>query len=124
MPLFTRLIVTCFTMLVAAAKFVDTLAPEDRVALWTATAYPGVEHLELNHRPDAIEVDGLVLAYVDGEALRLAYRLRCDPDWTTRGLLVLRALAAGTQLNARMTCSVPSRRLSSSSTGSWLTSNT
>lgn len=62
----------------------------DRVALWTATAYPGVEHLELNHRPDAIEVDGLVVAYVDGEALRLAYRLRCDPDWTTRRLEVAR----------------------------------
>ena len=54
--------------------------------MWAATAWPGTEHLELRERPDSIEVDGLVIAHVDGEALRLAYRIRCDPDWTARRL--------------------------------------
>jgi hypothetical protein len=62
----------------------------DRVVMWAATAWPGIEHTELRERPDAIEVDGLVVARVDGEAVRLAYRLRCDADWTTRRLEVIR----------------------------------
>ncbi len=58
--------------------------------MWSATAWPGLEHLELRNQADAIEVDGLVVAHVDGEALRLAYRLHCDADWTTRRLEVIR----------------------------------
>ena len=58
--------------------------------MWAATAWPGLEHLEIRERADAIEIDGLVVAHVDGEALRLAYRLRCDADWTTRRLEVAR----------------------------------
>jgi hypothetical protein len=62
----------------------------DRVVMWAATAWPGLEHLEIRERPDAIEVDGLVVAHVDGEALRLAYRIECDTGWTTRRLEVTR----------------------------------
>ena len=58
--------------------------------MWAATAWPGLEHLEIRERPDGIDVDGLVVAHVDGEALRLAYRLRCDVDWTVRRLEVAR----------------------------------
>ena len=54
--------------------------------MWSASSWPGIEHLELREGTDGIEVDSLVIAHVDGEALRLAYRLRCDPDWTTRRL--------------------------------------
>ena len=62
----------------------------DRLVIWAATAWPGLEHLEIRERPDGIDFDGLVVAHVDGEALRLAYRLRCDADWTARRLEVAR----------------------------------
>lgn len=58
--------------------------------MWSATAWPGIEHLEIRDRTGGIEVDSLVVAHVDGVALRLAYRLHCDPDWTTRRLEVVR----------------------------------
>jgi len=66
------------------------MSPMDRVVMWAATAWPGMEHVEIRERPDAVEVDGLVVAHVDGEVLRLAYRIRCDADWTTRRLEVAR----------------------------------
>jgi hypothetical protein len=62
----------------------------DRVVMWAATAWPGLEHLEIRERPDAVEIDGLVVAHVDGEAVRLVYRIYCDADWTTRRLEVAR----------------------------------
>jgi uncharacterized protein len=56
--------------------------------MWSATAWPGTEHLELDVNADSITVDALVIAHVDGAAVRLTYRLDCDPDWTTRRLEV------------------------------------
>jgi hypothetical protein len=44
-----------------------------------------------------IELDGMVVAQVDRQDLRLNYRIRCDPDWTTRGLVVARS-GVGTDL--------------------------
>ena len=60
------------------------------LAMWSATSWPGTEHLEIRETPETIEIDGLVVAHVDGEPLRLAYAIRCDPDWTTRRLSVAR----------------------------------
>jgi uncharacterized protein len=58
--------------------------------MWRATSWLGIEHLEIRERPGGIEADGLVIARVDDIAIRLAYRLRCDIDWTTRRLEVVR----------------------------------
>ncbi|HKB28240.1 MAG TPA: putative glycolipid-binding domain-containing protein [Candidatus Limnocylindrales bacterium] len=58
--------------------------------MWQAVAWPGLEHSVVSQQPDGIEVDGLVIAHVDGQSVRLSYRLRCDPDWTTRRLEVVR----------------------------------
>jgi hypothetical protein len=60
------------------------------VAMWSATSWPGTEHVEILERAGAIEIDGQVVAHVDGEAIRLGYRIRCDPDWTTRRLEIVR----------------------------------
>ena len=62
----------------------------DRAVMWSAVAWPGLEHLVIREGPGGVEVDGLVVAHVDGQSLRLSYRLRCDPDWTTRRLEVVR----------------------------------
>jgi hypothetical protein len=55
--------------------------------MWQSLAWPGMEHLDLLTGPGGIEADGIVLA-MDEAPLRLAYRLRCDPDWVTRRLTV------------------------------------
>jgi hypothetical protein len=62
----------------------------DRVAMWTSLSWPGTEYLSVTAGPGSIALDGLVVAHVDGEPLRLNYRIRCDADWTTRRLEVAR----------------------------------
>jgi len=51
--------------------------------MWSALAWPGTEHVAIREGPEAIEVDGLVVADVDSGPFRLRYRI--DPDyWDAR----------------------------------------
>jgi uncharacterized protein len=65
-------------------------------AMWKALAWPGLEHLVIRTTGEAIEADGIVIA-LDGRPLRIHYRLRLAPDWTTRRL-VLDELESGTTM--------------------------
>ncbi len=85
------------TSLDAALRFAGGLATDlatmtnvDRIVMWAATAWPGVEHLEIRETADGVAIDGLVVAHVDGEPVRLHYSIRCDADWVTRRLEVRR----------------------------------
>jgi hypothetical protein len=59
----------------------------DTTLVWAALAWPGTEHLVVRTGPDGVEADGLVIA-LDGSPIRLRYRIRCDPDWTVREVVV------------------------------------
>jgi hypothetical protein len=62
--------------------------------MWSALSWPGLEHLTIREEAGAIEMDGLVVAHVDGASLRLRYRLSCEASWATRRLDVTRHDAA------------------------------
>jgi len=49
--------------------------------LWEALKWPGLEHLRLSISTEVIQVDSLLIADVDGEPIRLAYRITCDAQW-------------------------------------------
>lgn len=49
-----------------------------RLVMWRSTEWPGMEHTEIREDAGGIEIDGLIVAYMDGEALRLGYGLRCE----------------------------------------------
>lgn len=55
--------------------------------MWESLQWPGAEHLVIETEPGAIVADGMVVA-LDGRPLRLHYRVSCDPDWTTRRLMI------------------------------------
>jgi hypothetical protein len=55
---------------------------------WTALAWPGTEHLRLTRGDDGIHADGLIVAVLDGQPLRLRYEVRCDAGWRCRTLRV------------------------------------
>lgn len=51
---------------------------------WAAIGTAGLEHLIFMEGEAGAEADGLVLRYHNGTALRIAYRVECDPQWKTR----------------------------------------
>jgi hypothetical protein len=55
--------------------------------MWESLAWPGLEHFVIRTSADTTEADGMVVA-LDERPLRIRYRIRCDPDWTTRELIV------------------------------------
>jgi hypothetical protein len=57
----------------------------DTTLMFRSIQWPGTEHLRLGSGSDGIDVDSVVVAF-DERPLRLAYRIRCTPDWTTREL--------------------------------------
>ena len=52
--------------------------------LWRALAWPGIEHLALREDAGAMVADGSLIAFCEGEPVRLSYRLTCDRAWRTR----------------------------------------
>ena len=64
----------------------------DATVMWESLQWPGAEHLVIETEAGAIIADGVVIA-LDGRPLRLHYRLSCDPDWTTRRLVIQDAVA-------------------------------
>lgn len=59
--------------------------PLVRELMWSALAWPATEHLALRSDATGVVADGVVVA-LDERPTRLAYRLECGPDWTTRRL--------------------------------------
>lgn len=53
---------------------------------WTPLQWPGCEHLTLRLDAEGFFADGLLIAFVEGTPIRLAYQLRCDPAWRAREL--------------------------------------
>lgn len=52
-----------------------------RDIVWEWADRPGLEHLSLDIEADGITADGAVLVALDGRAVRLRYRVRCDARW-------------------------------------------
>lgn len=59
-----------------------------RRIMWRSLEWPGCEDLDLSGDRHGVVADGLVLALVDGQAVRMAYRVECDQDWRTRSVTV------------------------------------
>ena len=59
----------------------------DATVMWESLQWPGTEHLLVETRLEAITADGMIVAF-DDRPIRLHYRLSCDPDWTTRRLVI------------------------------------
>ncbi|HEX5993891.1 MAG TPA: putative glycolipid-binding domain-containing protein [Jiangellales bacterium] len=53
----------------------------NRTLVWTARQWPGMEHTRLEATDSGVSVDGVIIAIVDGQPVRLGYRLECDPSW-------------------------------------------
>ena len=56
--------------------------------MWRSLEWPGCEDLDLSVDRTGVVADGLVLALVEGQAVRMAYRVECDEDWRTRSVAV------------------------------------
>jgi uncharacterized protein len=52
-----------------------------RDIIWEWADRAGLEHLSLDIAPDGITADGAVVVALDGSAVRLGYRVRCDALW-------------------------------------------
>ncbi|GAA2273879.1 putative glycolipid-binding domain-containing protein [Glycomyces scopariae] len=74
--------------------------------MWRAVEWPGSEDLDLSADGTGVVADGLVVAAVDGQAVRMAYRIECDPDWRTRSVRI--------ELHGE-----PPRRLTGDGNGTW-----
>jgi hypothetical protein len=48
---------------------------------WAAERWPGLEHLTFRDEVEGPVLDGLVVARLDGEPMRIHYQIRCRPDW-------------------------------------------
>jgi uncharacterized protein len=55
---------------------------------WTAIGTIGLEHLILLETTDGVQANGLVLRHHQGQGLRVAYQVDCDPGWNTRRVSV------------------------------------
>jgi uncharacterized protein len=60
----------------------------NRDLLWEALRWSSLEHVTVRSEPGAILADGLIVAHVDGRPVRLAYSIRCDPEWRVRSVNV------------------------------------
>jgi hypothetical protein len=61
--------------------------PHRRI-MWQALEWPGCEDLDLAFDGTGVVADGLVIARVDGEAVRMAYRVECDEHWRAREVTI------------------------------------
>lgn len=59
----------------------------NRELMWSALAWPAMEHLVLRADGDGVRADGAIVA-LDGRPTRLAYAIEAGPDWTVRRLTV------------------------------------
>lgn len=73
--------------------------PETHIA-WSALRWAGFEILHLRQEGQGVDLDGRVLAVLDGEPVRLRYDIRCDGAWRVRSARVERD-GPGAQLALR-----------------------
>jgi len=57
--------------------------PHRRIT-WRALEWPGCEDLDLVSDGMGVIADGMVVARVEGQAIRMAYRVECDARWRAR----------------------------------------
>lgn len=60
----------------------------DRDVMWLGREWPGAEFLSIRTTTDGISADGTIAAMIEGRPMRLAYRVRCDPEWRVRSVEV------------------------------------
>lgn len=70
-----------------------------RTLAWTARQWPGMEHTQLETSDEGVIADGIIIAMVDGQPVRLRYRLECDPSW--RPVLVTVESTGGPAMSLR-----------------------
>ena len=56
--------------------------------MWSPWTTPGLEHVRVLIRPDAIVADGLILGVVRQQPFRVHYEIRCDQQWKLRAVHV------------------------------------
>ena len=56
----------------------------EREVMWTPWQGPGIEHLRLTRRDDAIIADGVVIGVEENAPFRLRYTVTCDAQWYAR----------------------------------------
>ncbi|HEX6326841.1 MAG TPA: putative glycolipid-binding domain-containing protein [Jiangellaceae bacterium] len=52
-----------------------------RTLVWAARQWPGMEHTHFEASDEGVTADGVIIAIVDEQPVRLRYRLECDPSW-------------------------------------------
>jgi len=55
-----------------------------RDVVWERLDRPGIEHIALEIRPDAVKAESLVLLGLDHGLARIRYTVECDGAWRTR----------------------------------------
>lgn len=68
-----------------------------RDIVWECLDQPGLEHLGLRFGAGEIAADGLVLVDLGQGAQRLAYDMRCGPDWSFRSAVLTLDAGGGTR---------------------------
>jgi hypothetical protein len=56
----------------------------NRHLVWTAEQWPSTEHAHVGETGEGITADGLVVAFVDEQPVRLRYVVDCDAAWLPR----------------------------------------
>jgi hypothetical protein len=64
------------------------VSPQSIEAAWRSWEGPGLDHLLLRVENNGVEADGVVLTQHDGAFFRARYKIRCDPGWGTRELIL------------------------------------
>lgn len=72
---------------------------KQRIIVWNAVFYTGMEYLTLVETPEAVEASGVVIGVFEQSPFHLDYRLTCDAGYSVRSVNL--ALADGRSL--RMT---------------------
>ncbi len=73
---------------------------ETQTVLWTRQDTPGTEFCALHYRRNQWQLNGTVVAALDGLPLTVRYRITCDRDWHTRKVTVAQKAGAESRLVA------------------------
>ncbi len=73
----------------------------DRTVFWSSWDAPGFQELRLRSADGEIVANGLVLGLAKETPLRLAYKIKCWPDWRVRKVVLDCAGPAGTHSRMR-----------------------
>ncbi|MGH7544558.1 MAG: putative glycolipid-binding domain-containing protein [Gemmatimonadota bacterium] len=66
-----------------------------RSLLWQRVDLPGLEHFRLWQTPEGAQLEGTVVAALDGAPVEARYTVACSPAWETRSVRVEVSSGAG-----------------------------